>query len=234
MAPLGCVAAETLAGELHYKVAHQLEALGVQILYDGWRPIRFSLRRAVLRLRAIRGLKLSTRRAQLLIRSLVLPCLTWAGAFATPDPKHVMPFNGEVEYCMEATAGHGAAKVLFYENVGWYLEPQFSLDLRTLWRKTSTPETWTEELALSELRAGALQLLSQVTVVLQRHGWWLEAGSKALCCLDSFGAVRRLFVGRESFKGIYYWLQPHYRNLYVNKAGRLWRPVQSADGCATG
>ncbi|OLQ08189.1 hypothetical protein AK812_SmicGene8320 [Symbiodinium microadriaticum] len=42
-------------------------------------------------------------------------------------PPHVISVNiTKVKF--EATAGHGAAKVLFYENVGWFLEPQFSLD----------------------------------------------------------------------------------------------------------
>ncbi|CAE7766529.1 unnamed protein product, partial [Symbiodinium sp. KB8] len=63
-------------------------------------------------------------------------------------PPHVISVNiTKVKF--EATAGHGAAKVLFYENVGWFLEPQFSLDkaaLRTLWQKTTCPEALTEDL----------------------------------------------------------------------------------------
>ena len=43
----------------------------------------------------------------------------------------------EVERCMHATAGHGVAKVLFYELVGWGLETRYALDeriLRDCWR----------------------------------------------------------------------------------------------------
>ena len=46
--------------------------------------------------------------------------------------------------------------------------------------------------------------------------------------------VRRIWAGRESFKGVAYWLQLHYRQLYVNKAARLWRPQRREDDCARG
>ena len=233
-----CPEASALAAELRYKHAHDLETLGVTVPFEGeWRLLRFSVRKTTLRLRALRGLKLDTRKARLLILSLVMPALTWAAAFAEPDPQEVQQLYHEIQFCMDNTAGHGAAKVLFFENVSWHLEPRFSLDiavLRTLWRRTTTPEAWTEELSLSELRQGPLQLLPRAAALLSRLGWWFEVGPKALCCYDLTGTVRRIFVGQESFHGVRYWLQLHYRQLYVAKTARVWRPVQRAEDCAVG
>ena len=93
----------------------------------------------------------------MLILSLVIPCLAWAAAFAEPDPREIQELYHEVQYCMEYTAGHGVAKVLFFENIGWQLEPRFSLDLaalRTLWRQTTVPETWTEEAVAAGAQSG--------------------------------------------------------------------------------
>ena len=234
----GCGPAQALAAELRYKHACELEALGVQVPFEGeWRLLRFSVGRATLRLRALRGLELCTSKARLLILSLVIPCLAWAAAFAEPDPREIQELYHEVQYCMEYTAGHGVAKVLFFENIGWQLEPRFSLDLaalRTLWRQTTVLETWTEELSLQELRAGPAVTLPRVPALLERLGWWFDVGSKTLCCQDPQGTVRRLWVGRESFAGVRYWLQLHYRKLYVNKAARVWQPVRRTEDCAVG
>ena len=230
--------AQALAAELRYKHACELEALGVQVPFEGeWRLLRFSVGRATLRLRALRGLELSTSKARLLILSLVIPCLACAAAFAEPDPREIQELYHEVQYCMESTAGYGAAKVLFFENIGWQLEPRFSLDLaalRTLWRQTTVPETWTEELSLQELSAGPAVTLPRVPALLERLGWWFDVGSKTLCCQDPQGKVRRLWVGRESFAGVRCWLQIHYRKLYVNKAARVWQPVRRTEDCAVG
>jgi len=121
--------------------------------------------------------------------------------------------------------------------MGWFLEPQYSLDLgalRTLWRKTTTPEAWTEDLPLAELREGALRLLPQAAQVLRRLGWWLVQGDNLLCSRDPDDAVRRLRIGRESFEGVIYWLQLHYRKLYLQKAGRVCKPRWRDGDCARG
>ena len=234
----GCAQAGALAAELGYTHACHFEALGVKFSFGGdWRLLRYSVHKATLRLRALRGLQLSTRRARLLISSLVIPALTWAAAFAEPDSQEVQLLYHEIQHCMENTAGHGAAKVLFFENVGWPLEPRYSLDLaalRLFWRRTAEPEFWTEELPLAELRQGALALLPRLPDLLQRLGWWFDVDAKAVCCRDPGGTVRSIYVGRESFAGLRYWLQIHYRQLYVARADRLWHPVERASDCAVG
>ena len=192
----GCAPAGALAAELGYTHACHFEALGVRFSFGGdWRLLRYSVRKATLRLRALRGLQLSTRRARLLISSLVIPALTWAAAFAEPDAQEVQLLYHEIQHCMENTAGHGAAKVLFFENVGWPLEPRYSLDLaalRLFWRRTAEPEFCTEELPLAELRQGALALLPRLPALLQRLGWWFDVDAKAVCCRDPGGTVRSI------------------------------------------
>ena len=99
-----CPEASALAAELHYKHAHDLETLGVTVPFEGeWRLLRFSVRKTTLRLRALRGLKLDTRKARLLILSLVMPALTWAAAIAEPDPQEVQQLYHEIQFCMDNT-----------------------------------------------------------------------------------------------------------------------------------
>ena len=117
-----CAEARRLAHDLHYQFEHSLETLGVTVPFDGpWRPLRFSLHRAILRLRALRGLHLGARKARTLVQSLVLPCLTWAAAYATPDPDHIAAIKGEM-YCMMAMSGREAAPVLSWSpSIAWTL-----------------------------------------------------------------------------------------------------------------
>ena len=142
-----------------------------------------------------------------------------------------------MQFTMDATAGHGAAKVLFLRECG--LASGASLQLRPscpahLVAANDFARGLDEELPLSELREGALRLLPRAADTLARLGWWFEAGTKALCCSDPTGTVRRLFVGKESFQGVYYWLQLHYRRLYMTKATRVWQPVRRTEDCAVG
>ena len=128
--------------------------------------------------------------------------------------RHCMPKCNTVWNTLQVMAPPRSSST----RMGWFLEPQYSLDLgalRTLWRKTTTPEAWTEDLPLAELREGALRLLPQAAQVLRRLGWWLVQGDNLLCSRDPDDAVRRLRIGRESFEGVIYWLQLHYRKLYL-------------------
>ena len=56
---------------------------------------RFWLRKAVLRLRSLR---LSTMRARHMVRSLVMPCVTWAAAYAVPCVEDIHTLHAEVQY----------------------------------------------------------------------------------------------------------------------------------------
>ena len=111
--------ASGLAATLGYSFVDYFASLGVRAgWHSGWGLLRFSLRKAVLRLKALQSLGLCSAQARLMIRSLVVPAAVWAASFASPSQADVNCLQKEVERCMHATAGHGVAKVLFYELVG--------------------------------------------------------------------------------------------------------------------
>ena len=104
-----------LAASLDYQFQQAIHTLGVQATWGPpWGLLRFSLHKSVVRLRLMRSLNLSSQRSRELVRSLVTPGITWAAAYASPDREELRALQKEVEACVIALAGHGAAKVLGY------------------------------------------------------------------------------------------------------------------------
>jgi len=203
-------AAASLASNLGYKLLSSLEVLGVLVPFDGsWGLLRFSLAKVQLRLRLMRGLSLRLGDARQLIRSLVEPIFTWAAPYAAPDASELEAIRQEVLYLCSRKVGREAARVLFYEVVGWFLEPQFALDaaiLRATWRVVVHPPEWSETLPLHETTLSQLKVLPRLPEVLERLGWWLTDDARCLCCKGLQGEVRQVRIGFESFRTVKLWL----------------------------
>ena len=77
---------QQLAARWNFLTCSTLDLLGVRFEFDGkgFTP-KFSLRKAVLRLRLLRWTQASTRDRINLVRTLVMPCLAWASGFAQPS-----------------------------------------------------------------------------------------------------------------------------------------------------
>ena len=230
--------ARDLAATLRYKFGSELRTLGVKVSFEGhWGLLRFSPEKCIQRLRAIRSLQLSIVQVKPLVRSLVLPCIAWAAPYASPDAADITRLAAEIEACLEMMAGHGAAKVLFYEIIGWELEPQFAVDLailRAFWRTSCRPDAWTESLPLTELGGYAARVLPQLQPTLARLGWWISEDTRTISCHDEENALRTLHLGRESFKRLREWLAISYRRLYFHKTWRVWHHHPRPEDHATG
>ena len=217
-----------LASTLGYKFEQHFDALGVQAQWGRpWRLLRYSLRKATCRLCALRSLRLPSQRTRALVRSLVLPAVTWAASFATPTEDDLWLLQREVEHCMRALAGHGAAKVLFFELLGWHLEPCFAIDeriLRDMWRAIVSPGLWTEELPLAQLSGWVSSSLPNLGSTLSRLGWTLSQDGRSVGSHDIDGGSRSIAIGCESFVGLQQWLIAHYRCKYIARLDRLWKP----------
>ena len=219
--------ARFLAADLGYKHTQVLESLGVCAHFqDKWGLLRFSLRRVTLRLRLLRCVDLGAPQACKLFRSLILPCFTWAAAYASPEAGELVTLRNELRHVFQASAGRDAAAVLLYEVAGWQLEPSFSMGcaaLRTFWRAVVSPKSWTELLPISELRGYVLRALPRLSATLQHLGWWLSEDSRTILKRDE---VLRCLVD---------WLRQHYRQLYLRKTGRVWHPARrDEEGLAVG
>ncbi|CAE7040599.1 unnamed protein product [Symbiodinium sp. CCMP2592] len=196
------------------------------------------LAKVLLRLRLMRGLDLRLHSARHLIRSLVVPCFAWAAPYANPDPKELEAIRKEVLlHLCSRQVGQEAARVLFYEIAGWYLEPRFALDaaiLRALWRHVVRPPSWQEALPLSAAPVSPLNILPCLPEVLDRLQWQLTANASRLLCPGPSGEPRHVCIGFESFSVVLRWLTEAYRMKYVLKTGRVWQRKVRDPGSAVG
>ena len=151
-----------------------MELLGVRLQFSGCgTPLRFSLRKVLLRLRAIRWTQAPTPQRAALMRSLVAPCYSWAAGVAVPDEQEISLVQNEIIFAFNDKLGGETPKLLLYELLGWFLEPNYQIDLvslQRLWRwKANFPE-WAEDLPIQHLASQWHVHLPGVTHALQRLG----------------------------------------------------------------
>ncbi|CAE7745015.1 L96 [Symbiodinium sp. CCMP2592] len=200
IAEASCQEAAALARTLGYKHLQDLETSGVVVPQHGpWRLLKFSLRKLQVRLQLLRSLGLPNRTIGLLLRSLIVPCFTWAAAYAAPDAAELTAIRQEINHMTARFSTFGCARVLLHETIGWFLDPQFCLDVATLrayWRSVVQPMDWTEALPLSELQGYVIKALPMLEPTLQRLQWALSADTKeggvGLLSLEPGGVGLRL------------------------------------------
>ena len=74
----------------------------------------------------------------------------------------------------------------------------------------SKPPSWQDELPLTFVSARWQSQLSETSDFLARTGWWFDDNAAALCRRDANGALRKVFLGLESFAVLKSWLEDHY------------------------
>ena len=120
-----------------------------------------------------------------------------------PNAQDLEAIRQEILYLCSRQVGQEAARVLFYEVAGWFLEPQFALDaavLRATWRLVVRPPAWRETLPVAEATLSPQLVLPQLAGVLDRLKWSLSHNARHLCCTDPSGEARRVCIGLESFR----------------------------------
>ncbi|CAE7363201.1 Pol, partial [Symbiodinium sp. CCMP2592] len=233
-------ATRLLADKWHFLTCGSLELLGVSFDFGGTGAIpKFSLRKAVLRLRLLRWTQAATTSRIMLVRSLVMPCLAWAAGFARPSAKDVQAVQHEVRFLFSSGYGGDVATVAFYELLGWGLEPSFALDLglcRLFWRWVSKPPVWLEEVPIGHCPGRWHAQLPETESLLARTGWWFSRDATALCRRDAAGALRTVHIGFESFRVVQDWLEGFYRQQYLSRCRRVSQSMHRVleDGVARG
>ena len=187
-----------------------------------------------MRLRLMRGLHLRLRSSRQLIRSLVVP---WAAPYAAPEAKDIDAVKAEILFLCSHQVGKEAARAIFFEVAGWFLEPQFAIDvatLRAMWRVVVRPPEWSDILPLSAGPLSPLTVVPRLTPTLESLGWWMSADCRVLCRRDRLGIERHVHIGFESFRTIVQWLRYAYRARYVAKTGRVWQHKDRGPDAACG
>ncbi|CAE7558218.1 Pol, partial [Symbiodinium microadriaticum] len=152
----------------------------------------------------MRGLHLRLRSSRQLIRSLVVPAIAWAAPYAAPEAKEIDAVKAEILFLCSHQVGKEAARAIFFEVAGWFLEPQFAIDvatLRAMWRVVVRPPEWSDILPLSAGPLSPLTVVPRLTPTLESLGWWTSADCRVLCRRDRYT----------------------YRARYVAKTGRVWQ-----------
>ena len=175
----------SIAAQFQLQVRNVVDVLGVTVDLTGdWQLLKFSLRKAILRLRLLKWTQTSTFKKRSLVRSLVLPCLTWAAAFAAPCKEDLIAVRHEIFSLFNPWHGQEAARVLIFEHLSWHLEPEFATNLaciREIWRK------WHE-------------VFPRARAALDSLHWRLSADGLSLQRFDLSGTLRKLEVGVDSFR----------------------------------
>ena len=119
-----------IASQFGLQVCTSVDVLGLSVDFNGgWALLKFSLRKAILRLRLLKWTQTSTFKKQKLVRSLVLPCLHWAAAFAAPSRDDLDAIKQEIFSLFNPWFGQEAARVLIFEHLSWQIEPEYATDL---------------------------------------------------------------------------------------------------------
>ena len=227
--------ASTLAARLGYKFTNTLEILGVTVNFAGdWSLLKFSLRKAILRLDLLRWITTCPRHRSLMLKSLVYPCLTWAAAYALPNRNEMTEVSNAVIRVFNDKFSFEAPKVLIFEHLGWDMEPQCAADaavLREAWRLLCKPPAFAADQPRPADGPRWDQLLPAAPGLLRRLGWTVALRDNAAFfqTRDDVGGIRAVQVGWESFGLILQWLHVHYRQLYFKKCNRVWQSYRRSD-----
>ncbi|CAE7226893.1 gcs-1 [Symbiodinium sp. CCMP2592] len=235
VAPEGHVEAPALAARLNYQFSQTLEVLGVTVSFnDEWGLLKFSLRKALLRMDLLRWVTACSRLRALMLKSLVYPCLVWAAAYATPLAGEIKQVRDAAIRVFDCQFSFEAPRVLIFEHVGWMLEPQCAADsavLREAWRLLCKPPAFALEQPRDARGQRWDQLLPAAPGLLRKLGWSVVERPDGFffACRDDLGISREVQVGWESFAEVKGWLFDHYRHLYMQRCQRVWRSFHRPD-----
>ena len=206
----------SIALQFDLQICEAVEVLGLSVDFKGgWQLLKFSLRKAVLRLRLLKWTQTSTFKKQKLVRSLVLPCLSWAAAFAAPNRDDLFAVKQEIFSLFNPWYGQEAARVLIFEHLSWQLEPEYATDLaciREVWRFISRAPKWTDTCPLDAAFPMWQAVFPRAQSVLQKLQWSLTDSGRNLQRFDANGALRSLEVGVDSFRCVHRWLTDHFQS----------------------
>ncbi|CAE7302863.1 gcs-1 [Symbiodinium sp. CCMP2592] len=235
VAPEGHVEASALAARFNYQFSQTLEVLGVTVSFnDEWGLLKFSLRKALLRMDLLRWVTACSRLRALMLKSLVYPCLVWAAAYATPLAGEMKQVRDAAIRVFDCQFSFEAPRVLIFEHVGWMLEPQCAADsavLREAWRLLCKPPAFALEQPRDARGQRWDQLLPAAPGLLRKLGWSVVERPDGFffACRDDLGISREVQVGWESFAEVKGWLFDPYRHLYMQRCQRVWRSFHRPD-----
>ena len=223
----------SIARQFDLQICEAVDVLGLSVDFKGgWHLLKFSLRKAILRLRLLKWTQTSTFKKQKLVKSLILPCLSWAAAFAAPSRDDLFAVKQEIFSLFNPWYGQEAARVLIFEHLSWQLEPEYATDLaciREVWRFISRAPNWTDTCPLVSAFPKWHEVFPRAQSVLAKLKWRLTDSGCNLQKFDANGALRSLEVGVDSFRCVHRWLTDHFRAEYMKKTGRVVQSFHRQD-----
>ena len=221
------VEASAFASELTYEESDVLSVLGLVVPLDGSSGPSlkdFCLQTVRVRTRLIgiaaRGLVKQAR----LLRTMVLPMLTWAGGFATVQHEEMEEIVAAFRDLLYSTLAHDTPLVLLYELAGWEIQPQFACELaamREAVRIHCREPSWMEEASVRFAARRWPDLLPTTVKLLTNLGWTWDPRGSCILRLDSYGQERRFVLGVDSFEVLTEWLRDVFRRRFLAKCGRV-------------
>ena len=227
-----CDEGKLLASEFGYACNTALDLLGLHIpLTPGCIPTLLKFRTALAkrRLRLIGVASSHLRFKQFLVRSLVLPLLTWAGGFARATHAELRILCQDVRALLGQRLARDSPAVILHEVLGWKCHPKFAMHRASLleavrlctledlsWISEPPPSSW-------------ISLLPVTLETLNELGWWHEDAGRRFCRRDLTGMIRRYYVGIDSFAVLEEWLRDWHRRRALSQCQPVHRSQHRPD-----
>ncbi|CAE7617784.1 unnamed protein product [Symbiodinium necroappetens] len=237
--------ASGIAGEVAavcgYSRVEQLTILGLTLDFgqEGAAvPAAFALGHVRRRLRLVAVLTRSFIARRALMRRLVMPMITWAGAFGVVSADDARALRRDFLFRVGSATARDKAVPLCLAVVGYECDPCFMRHwavLHELIRLRSGTRAWQDTAPLSVALRPLGQTLPIISSILRELGWQLSADERSLQRLDSLGVWRSFRFGFDGPQVLHSWLADFHRRADVKSCGRLRLDYhRSVQGLATG
>ncbi|CAE7723733.1 rbcL [Symbiodinium sp. CCMP2592] len=199
-----CAAGPTVATQLGYDFAEDLELLGVSVpLTTSGVPelARYNFEAAHARVQCINAVAQCMVQRSRHLRTLVVPMFVWAAAFATIPKAEISRLASAILAVTNYKHACDTPALAVWEVMGWHCHPGFARHwaaLRGAMSLACRPPCWLEEASLTFAARKWPSLLPVAAEVLRELGWWADPEGAFICRRDRLGTLRRYAIGFDA------------------------------------
>ena len=233
-------AAQALSATFGYKLSGVLQTLGVQHhigMPAETAATNLAVRKAELRLKYMALAPIPRHRKWIMIKSLILPILTWCAAFAKHADKLLNHLRTE---CHKAFVGRVLTDTAFpikCELMGWENDPKVACLLSSIQfavRIHVKGAAWLRMVGLTQRKW--YHFTPVLTGFMEQHNWWYDATGDQISRRDSHGHIRHWRLGEDRYSIILEWIADIFRANALPKTKRIFGTYKRKrdQGFATG
>ena len=159
-----------------------------------------------------------------LIKSLIMPALTWATGVARRPEQEIKAFRSGIMSVLRTSVTREAPWVVLCATHGWDWDPQFALDWaspRTACRCYCWPPAWLVHVPLQEGILPWTVFVPQASDAVRRCGWGITPDESAVQRRDDDRNIRSFRIGYDNPAILKMWLIEHFKLVGVHSCPRV-------------